>query len=267
MVSPSCRGGLLSSRGGSRLSAVASGERVGVEGSASRARRSAIRLGSSSAGKIALTYAASSSGVATRAGPPTASIAAMNSCSEGKRRVGSLESAVRQTSSRESGTEGLNSVGRRGLPSVMRFEHLLGVEPGEGPPAAELLVEHHAGGEEIRPVVHVVPGDHLRGHVEELALQGPGLGAARHGGRLGDAEVDHLHLAGDADVDVVGGEVAVDDLQLPTPRVLRPVRGVEPAAGLGEHPQGDAQRNPAGPSARRSAAARRSCGPRAAPSR
>ena len=91
-----------------------------------------MRFGSSSAGKMALTYAASSSGVATRAGPPTASMAAMNSCSEGNRRVGSLESAVRQTSSSESGTEGSNSVGRRGLPSVMRFSTSSVLSPVNG---------------------------------------------------------------------------------------------------------------------------------------
>jgi hypothetical protein len=122
-------------------------------------------------------------------------------------------------------------------------QHLLGVETGERPAPAQLLVEHHPRGEEIGAVVHVVAGDHLRGHVEELALERSGLGPAGHRSRLGDAEVDDLHLAGDADVDVVGSEVAVDDLQLAPLAVHRAVRGVQPAAGLGEHAKGDAERH------------------------
>src|SRR5690242_6367940 len=41
-------------------------------------------------------------------------------------------------------------------------EDLLGVHAGEGPPATELLVEHHPGRVEVRPVVHLPAGDHLR---------------------------------------------------------------------------------------------------------
>jgi len=62
-------------------------------------------------------------------------------------------------------------------------------------------------------VVHGVAEDHLRRHVEELALEGAGLGAGADGLGAGDAEVDDLHRAIDAHVDVVGREVTVDDAQ------------------------------------------------------
>src|SRR5262249_61700719 len=59
----------------------------------------------------------------------------------------------------------------------------------------------------------------------------------------GDPKIDHLDIARDAYVDVVGCEIAVDDAQESTLLVHGPMRGVQAAAGVGEHLERDAQRD------------------------
>ena len=61
-----------------------------------------------------------------------------------------------------------------------------------------------------------VGGDLFRAHVAQGAEQLTGLGSARGrqkvgGGDVGDAEVEHLGLAGFIDQDVAGLEVAMND--------------------------------------------------------
>src|SRR5262249_39504953 len=123
-------------------------------------------------------------------------------------------------------------------------EHLIRARAGERPASAQLLIEHHAGGKDVRPVIYRSPGDHLRRHVEKLALQRPRLGVHPDLLGLGDAEVDHLDFTGDADVDVVGGEVAMDDAEKPPLLVHRSVSGIQSAARVREnlerYSQGDA---------------------------
>ncbi len=53
--------------------------------------------------------------------------------------------------------------------------------------------------------------------------------------RLRDPEVDQLHLAVEREEDVLGRDVAVDDVQVLPARVLLPVRVVEPLADLRRH--------------------------------
>src|SRR5262249_23584343 len=60
--------------------------------------------------------------------------------------------------------------------------------------------------------------------------------------RLGDAEVDYLDFSGHPDVDVVGGEVAMDDAKKTPVLVHRSVSGIQPAARVGE----DLERNSEG---------------------
>ncbi len=65
--------------------------------------------------------------------------------------------------------------------------------PEEEPTSEQQLGEHDARGEDVRAVVDVEPGDLLRRHVAELALEhaGLGLGLLLH---QGDAEVADLHV-------------------------------------------------------------------------
>ena len=85
-------------------------------------------------------------------------------------------------------------------------------------PVRQQLEEDHAQGVDIGASVERgrVGGDLLRAHVAQGAEQLTGLGSARGrqqvgGGDVGDAEVEHLGLAGFVDQDVAGLEVAMDD--------------------------------------------------------
>ncbi len=80
------------------------------------------------------------------------------------------------------------------------------------------LKENDAQGVHVRPPVEPgrVGGDLFRAHVAQSAEQLAGLGSARGrqkvgGGDMGDAEVEHLGLAGLIDQDVAGLEVAMND--------------------------------------------------------
>ena len=106
---------------------------------------------------------------------------------------------------------------------VLLIEHL----------AREQLVEHDAGGEDVAAVVHGIGPGLLRRHVVVLALDHPDLGLARALSGLGDAEVDDLHLAGEADHHVLGRDVAMHDAEGAPLRVTPTMRVVEAVADLG----------------------------------
>ena len=83
--------------------------------------------------------------------------------------------------------------------------------------AGQQLVEGHGGGELVAAAVDVVTAGLLGRHVRDLAHHDPGLCVLCLQGTLGEAEVDELHLAFEADHDVGWRDVAVDDAQ----RLLR----------------------------------------------
>ena len=85
-------------------------------------------------------------------------------------------------------------------------------------PVRQQLEENDAQGVHIRAPVEPgwVGGDLFRAHVAQGAEQLAGLGSARGrqkvgGGDVGNAEVEHLGLAGLIDQDVAGLEVAMND--------------------------------------------------------
>ena len=85
-------------------------------------------------------------------------------------------------------------------------------------PMRQELKENDAQGVHIRAPVEPgwVGGDLFWAHVAQGAEQLAGLGSARGrqkvgGGDMGDAEVEHLGLAGLIDQDVAGLEVAMND--------------------------------------------------------
>ena len=73
------------------------------------------------------------------------------------------------------------------------------------------LGEHDGRGELIALGVELAPGDLLGGHVPELALELPLVGATVELGRSRDAEIAELHRAAAADQDVAGRHVAMDE--------------------------------------------------------
>jgi hypothetical protein len=91
----------------------------------------------------------------------------------------------------------------------------------------------------------VEPGaaDLLRGHVRELALDDAGLGLDRRADRLGEPEVDQLHLALEGDQDVGRADVAVDDVERLAVVALLVVGVVEALAGAADDVAGLRQRD------------------------
>ena len=81
--------------------------------------------------------------------------------------------------------------------------------------------------------------DLLGGHVRQLPLGHPGLGDVRPQAGLGDAEVQHPGHPVDADHDVLGRDVPVDDVQRPPGLAGRLVRGVQPVQHAGDHADRD----------------------------
>ncbi len=101
------------------------------------------------------------------------------------------------------------------------------------------LEEHDAEREDVAPRVDVFAASLLGRHVRDLALELPALRAlGRLRAALRDAEVDDLHVAREADDDVLRADVAVDDVEVRTVEVATLVRVGEACA----HPQDDGDR-------------------------
>ena len=81
---------------------------------------------------------------------------------------------------------------------------------GPGALAVEHLAHHRRRGEEIGPGIDGLPARLLRRHVRQLALDAVAARGAV-GGRLRDAEIRELHLAGAAEQHVVRRDVAVHE--------------------------------------------------------
>ncbi len=122
-------------------------------------------------------------------------------------------------------------------------DHRLGRGPVERALAGGELVEQRAHGEEIHAVIERLGRELLGREVEELALDDAGLRPAHPRRRLGDAEVDQLHVAAEADHHVLRADVAVDDAQRLARRVLRHVGVEQPLAQARDEPRGDARRH------------------------
>lgn len=92
--------------------------------------------------------------------------------------------------------------------------------PDERPPPATTCVpggcelpEDHRQAEDVAAVA-VLPSELLGRHVGELALEHAGPRPVLLGDAPGDTEVDELHAAVPLDENVLGGDVAMDDLQV-----------------------------------------------------
>jgi hypothetical protein len=125
-------------------------------------------------------------------------------------------------------------------------DHQLGLVLEEPLPGAE-LVEHDAQREDVAALIDRSAQTLLGAHVAELALQHAGLGVFGLGGRLGDAEVDDLHLALVGHEDVLGRNVAVHDLQGLAVRTPEVVGVVERLAGVGDDARGEHGRTAGSP--------------------
>ncbi|MCB9763060.1 MAG: hypothetical protein H6739_24885 [Alphaproteobacteria bacterium] len=86
----------------------------------------------------------------------------------------------------------------------------------------EQLVEHDPAGEDVAAPIDGLALGLLRAHVGELAAAGAVVVVVVIADQAGDAEVHELHLALEGQDHVVGGHVAVDD-----------VEGLAPRAGAG----------------------------------
>jgi len=98
--------------------------------------------------------------------------------------------------------------------------------------AGQQLVQDDAAGEDVGAPIDRQAAHLLGRHVPELALEDAGLGLGALAGRLGDAEVDQLHLALERDEDVLRADVAVDEVELAAGLVALVVRVVEALADL-----------------------------------
>ncbi len=103
---------------------------------------------------------------------------------------------------------------------------------GEELLAADQFPEEDAGGEDVGAAVDGQALHLLGRHIAELALEDSGLRLLQPALRLGDAEVDQLHFAFEADEDVLRADVAMDDPERPARGVALAVRVVERLAHL-----------------------------------
>ncbi len=129
--------------------------------------------------------------------------------------------------------------GRRELPVDHGHDGLGVVLAFEEPAAGEHLPERHAEGPDVDAPVDVAPLDLLRRHVGPAPLEGALVGRVEPVGRAGDPEVDDLHGAVVGDEDVVGRDVAMDDLHRLALVPLELVGGVEPLGRLRHDRRGD----------------------------
>ena len=103
--------------------------------------------------------------------------------------------------------------------------------------AGHRLGEHDAHRVDVGAAVRVHPGGLLRRHVRDLALEDTGLRLLGLVRRLGDAEIDDLHLAIVGEEHVLRVDVAVHDLERRAGVILQVVRVLERREDLADHPQ------------------------------
>ncbi len=135
-------------------------------------------------------------------------------------------------------------VGGRGLDDAGAHdvEQRLAPEPSVQRPARQDLPEHDAQGVEVAAPVDSLAARLLGRHVAELALEDPGLLCEQ--ARAGDAEVGDLHRTLERQQDVLGADVAVDDVERLPRFVFLLVRVVQALGRLGHHPRGHPWRHP-----------------------
>ena len=93
--------------------------------------------------------------------------------------------------------------------------------------ADERLPEENAGGVDVDAAIDAFAEELLRRHVRDLALDLAFVAVVHAAARLGDAEVEDTREAVEADHDVLGRDVAVDDGECRAVVVRRLVRLVE----------------------------------------
>ena len=98
--------------------------------------------------------------------------------------------------------------------------------------AGDHLVQADSHGEDVGAAVQGQAPHLLGRHIAELALEDASLGLGRLAHRLGDAEVHQLHLSLERDEDVLGADVAVDQVHLPAGVVPLVMGVVQPLADL-----------------------------------
>jgi hypothetical protein len=96
-------------------------------------------------------------------------------------------------------------------------------------------VQHDADPEHVTAPIDLLAAHLLGGEIAELSLQDAGARAARFVRRLGDAEVDQLHVAFERDQHVLRRDVAMHQLERTAHRVALLVCVVEPLADLHHH--------------------------------
>jgi hypothetical protein len=118
-------------------------------------------------------------------------------------------------------------------------QHLDLILAPEQPLVGGQLVEQDAEAEHVAALVERPALALLRAHVGVLAGQHPGqaLGLPVAARRLGDPEVEHLHLAAEAHQDVLRADVAVDDLERHAVQVAHAVGVMQAQAGVHDHAQ------------------------------
>lgn len=100
--------------------------------------------------------------------------------------------------------------------------------------AGEHLVEQDASAEDIGASVDGFAHDLLGGHVAELSFEDAGFGVAAFGGGFGDPKVDDLHLAFVGEDDILGGDIAVNDIEIALGEIFASVGVVESFADFGD---------------------------------
>ena len=100
------------------------------------------------------------------------------------------------------------------------------------PAAGDGLPQHHAGREHVGPGIDLLAAGLLGRHVGDLALQDADAGVLRRVRRLGDPEVEQLHMPTERHEHVLRADVAVHDVQCCPVEVGEPVGVIEPGQHL-----------------------------------
>jgi len=126
--------------------------------------------------------------------------------------------------------------GELGLPHLRK--DLEGVVSLEHAAARDQFIQENPGGEDVGPEVDHLSRRLFGRHVGDFSLDHPHLGDRALAGRLGDPEIDDLHIPLVGEEDVLGRDVPMDDVQGFSLEVLQLVRVIEPGAHLGDQVQG-----------------------------
>jgi hypothetical protein len=105
------------------------------------------------------------------------------------------------------------------------------------------LPEHDRRGVDVRLAIDLLPRELLGRHVRELAGDAPFVGGLDPADDVGDAEVEHPRDTVGADQDVLRRNVAMNDGEWLTARVLALVRRVEPVERARHHRRDDLRRD------------------------